>query len=159
MADDNEVVARILSAIAGVASQLGDVKESVSGLQAEVAPLSVRLDGYSAQLLELQKDKVSRFEIVAVETRVADALKQQRSYLSDDLIRVETVANNASNDYHELLKRMIDVEKTLSRVPAIDETVRGMLVLKWRILAWGFGATAIGAWASGLLLRRIVFWP
>lgn len=142
---------------------IGDVRELVVELKdTDIAYVKQRIDKQWLAIDDIEKRKADRSEMKEAEARLRDAIQDKWNRTSDDIIRVEQLAETADTTFESIQSRLNDIEKETAKIQPmaknltdLSRTVNNLSAIRWQIIG---GVTAIGILLLSIDFLLRMFW-
>jgi hypothetical protein len=146
----------LLEAIRDVKVLVVDLKDT------DIAYVKQRIDKQWLAIDDMEKRKADRTEMRETEARLRDAIQNKWNRTSDDIVRVEGMAETADSTFESIQERLSEIEKETAKIQpmakAIDtlnRTVGNLSAIRWQIIG---GVTAIGILLISIDFLLRLFW-
>ena len=142
---------------------IGDLKVLVVDLKdTDIAYVKQRIDKQWLAIDDMEKRKADRTEMREAEARLRDAIQEKWNRTSDDIVRVEGLAETADSTFESIQMRLNDIEKETAKIQPmaknltdLSRTVNNLSAIRWQIIG---GVTAIGILLLSIDFLLRMFW-
>lgn len=142
---------------------IGDLKVLVVDLKdTDIAYVKQRIDKQWLAIDDMEKRKADRTEMRETEARLRDAIQDKWTRTSDDIVRVEGMAETADSTFESIQERLNDIEKETAKIQPmaktladLSRTVNNLSAIRWQIIG---GVTAIGILLLSIDFLLRMFW-